>query len=483
MKKTFQPSDEVAFRKSVGLSLDTGRPIVCVQGLGFVGAAMAVAISKSTDENDDLCFDVVGVDLPKEPGLSRISAINSGVFPFDSSDDKLKLYTDAGHKNHNLVATSDAAAFQFANVVVVDVNLDVNFSTPKPSTDFGSLKNGIRSVGKNICPNALVLVETTLPPGTCEHVLFPLLRECFINRGLNPQDVMLAHSYERVMPGPDYLESITDFWRVYAGINDHSAEMCLRFIEKIVNVEKYPPKRLSSITASETAKVLENTFRAVNIALIDEWSNFAEGAGVNLFEVIDAIRDRPTHNNIRQPGFGVGGYCLTKDPLFAGISQREFFPEINVTFPFADLAIETNRVMPIRNLDRILSLFPKSSRKISMLMMGVAYKADIDDTRYSAAEIFYLEALSRGVSVSVHDPKVTFWSECDVAIPPDLPDAQTFDVIVLCVAHTEYIKFDIVSWIGKACPLVYDCDNVLKESVFQELTELGVRVFSAGRSG
>ena len=117
------------------------------------------------------------------------------------------------------------------------------------------------------------------------------------------------------MPGKNYLDSLINAQRVYAGLNKRSESSCKKFFSKIINTKKYPLQKLNSIEECETAKLLENSYRAINIAFIEEWGIFAENIGVNLFEVLNAIKIRPTHSNIRKPGLGVGGYCLTKDPL------------------------------------------------------------------------------------------------------------------------------------------------------------------------
>ena len=136
------------------------------------------------------------------------------------------------------------------------------------------------------------------------------------------------------MPGPSYLNSIVNFYRVYSGINKESRLKAREFFESFINTQDYPLSEVHSNTAAEMAKVLENSFRAMNIAFIQEWTEYAEKAGVNLFEVIEAIRIRPTHKNIMLPGFGVGGYCLTKDPLLADWSyQNMFHSEKNLRCP------------------------------------------------------------------------------------------------------------------------------------------------------
>ena len=144
----------------------------------------------------------------------------------------------------------------------------------------------VETLGEKIEPNTLVIVETTVPPGTCENLVLPTLRRKFRERGFDEQSVRLAHSYERVMPGEKYLDSIINYWRVFAAVDEASSAECETFLSKVINTEDYPLRKLSSMTASETAKIVENTYRAINnIALVDEWSQFAEIANINLNEV------------------------------------------------------------------------------------------------------------------------------------------------------------------------------------------------------
>jgi UDP-N-acetyl-D-glucosamine dehydrogenase len=343
-----------------------------------------------------------------------------------------------------------------------------------------NFKSAIRTLGELVSPGVLILVETTVPPGTCEQVVVPILRDEALKRGVDPASILVAHSYERVMPGPQYFNSIVNFWRVFAGATPEAADACRDFLSKIINVEEFPLRELQATTASETAKVLENSYRAVNIAFMEEWGRFAETMGIDLFEVIAAIRDRPTHNNIRQPGFSVGGYCLTKDPLFAGFSARQFSAESELNFPFSFLALETNRQMPIANLDRLEKLLGSLKGK-TILLMGVAYRSEVDDTRNSGSEIFLREAVQRGAEIRCHDPFVNYWSELDLHIEAAFPAAELIDAVVFAVPHTAYCELDVVGWLGHARPLVYDCDNVFTDETRRLLRAAGHRVESTGR--
>jgi nucleotide sugar dehydrogenase len=470
-----------ATRERFGLDARSTRPVICVQGLGFVGAAMAAAVASARTPEGGPHFDVIGVDLDTSSGRARVRSLREGRFPFASPDEKISSAIRAAHERGNLAATTDAAAFRLASVAVVDIHLDLETDfAGGPRAMLDRFEAAIRVVGRELPPGALVMIETTVPPGTTESIAAPALAAELAARGLPADAVLLAHSYERVMPGPDYFDSIINFWRVYAGHTEAAADACERFLAVVVNVRDYPLRRLGSTTACETAKVLENSFRAVNIAFIEEWARFAEQAGVDLFEVIAAIRDRPTHNNIRQPGFGVGGYCLTKDPLFGAAATRQLMKMPAFAFPFCETAVDVNRRMPIANLDRLEQL-AGGLRGKSLVQLGIAYRSEVDDTRFAPAEPFYREAIRRGAVVVCHDPYVRHWAELDMAIPEALPEPASSDIVVFAVPHAAYRRLDVLAWLGSARPFVYDCDNVLDAATRNRLRAAGVRVESTGR--
>jgi UDP-N-acetyl-D-glucosamine dehydrogenase len=310
----------------------------------------------------------------------------------------------------------------------------------------------------------LVVIETTVPPGACAKVVAPELAGCFLRRGLAEDGFLLAHSYERVMPGEHYLASITDYWRVYSGHTDAAADACAHFLSTFINVADYPLTRLDSTTASETAKLMENSFRAVNIAFVEEWARFAEAVGVDLFQVVAAIRKRPTHNNIRQPGFGVGGYCLTKDPLLPGVAARDIFGRPDLDFPFSEQAVQTNHKMPLVSLKALENLLGNLARK-RILILGVAYRQDVADTRYSPAQTFAVAARQCGAEILAHDPLVEYWPEMDMRVERgQLPPASSVDAVVFCVPHKAYRQLDLARWLGDgARPAVLDTIGLLDE--------------------
>jgi nucleotide sugar dehydrogenase len=340
----------------------------------------------------------------------------------------------------------------------------------------------IRTLGERLPPGALVLVETTVPPGTCEKVVVPTLAETAVRRGLPADALLVAHSYERVMPGRDYLDSIVNYWRVYAGHTPEAAEACEAFLRRVINVRDYPLTRLSRTVASETAKVMENTYRAVNIAFIDEWRRYAEAVGIDLFEVVGAIAKRPTHANIRWPGFGVGGYCLTKDPTFAPAAVPQLFGLAPIAFPFSALAVKVNHDMPLGAVDRLEAMLGGTLAGRRILLMGISYRQDVDDTRYSPAETFVRAVEARGGCVVCHDPYVRFWEELSREVSAALPPPGDVDALVLAVPHRQFRDLDIGAWAGEARPFVLDANNVLSADRRRALREAGLRVESLGRA-
>jgi len=457
------------------------RPVVCVQGLGFVGAAMAVAVADAGDKAGERRFNVVGVDLPTPEGAAKVDAINSGRFPVATVDTRLGEALRAARGRGNLIATTDQRIYSFASVALVDIPLDVTEIGGQPTATLDGFRSAIRTLGQHMPAGSLIVVETTVPPGATERVAAPELASTLALRDLPPDAVLLAHSYERVMPGDGYLDSIVNFWRAYAGATPEAADACEAFLSQVVNVELYPLTRLSSPTASETAKVLENSYRATTIALMEEWGRFAEAVGIDLLEIIAAVRRRPTHSNIRRPGFGVGGYCLTKDPLLGKIAARDIFKLDGIEFPFSTLAVSVNRAMPLASLAILESALEGGLAGRRILLMGISYRDGVSDTRSSPSEIFVRAARERGADVVSHDPLVADWAELGLKIDSAIPSPAGFDAVVFAVPHREYGRLDLRAWLDGARPLVLDANAVLDDDQRAVLGDLGCSALSIGR--
>lgn len=418
-----------------------GKKVVVVQGLGFVGSVMGLVVANALAEE----YAVIGIDLPSPNSFWKICSINEGVFPVIASDPKIEEYYQKALKKKNYYATFDSYAYSKADVIVVDINLDVkkNSSTSKDlegyQVDLTPFQKAIEAIGKNCKEDILVLVETTVPPGTSQKVVKPILEQCLEKRGLAKDKIKVGHSYERVMPGPKYIDSIQNFYRVFAGTDEKSADAAEKFLRTVIKTDEYPLTRLGNTNATEMAKVLENSFRAMNIAFIVEWSRFAEEAGVDLYEVVNAIRMRPTHKNIMLPGLGVGGYCLTKDPLLASWARMNLFGS-EEKLQQSEKGVHINDKMPFYAFEHLRSQYKDTLTQKKILLLGVSYLNDVGDTRYTPVEGFFDQLAAVGCEINLHDPHVKYWEEKDIWVNQDLDEllSTAYDIIAITTGHKEY---------------------------------------------
>jgi hypothetical protein len=222
----------------------------------------------------------------------------------------------------NLVATYTEEALKLADVVV-DVQCDYlkeSLGNVRPIRGHGGVGSPARDDRRAYLAGCIGLIETTVAPGTTEQVAFPIMKRIFERRGIKSQP-LLAHSYERVMPGKNYVASIRDFWRVCSGVNKSARKRVTRFLSDVLNTDKYPLTVLDRPIESETAKIMENSYRATILAFMDEWSVFAERNGVDLKKVIEAIKVRPTHSNMMFPGWALAAIACPDGGLGTGLTK------------------------------------------------------------------------------------------------------------------------------------------------------------------
>jgi nucleotide sugar dehydrogenase len=463
------------------------RKTVVVQGLGFVGSAMVAALANAKNKKNDAVYNVIGVDLPDERNYWKIAMVKNGKPPVLSPDNDLEIaFHDAFNKG-NLLATYSEYAYFKADIVVIDIHLDINkkkHGNPyEYDFTYDNFKQSIEIVAKNISENTLVIIETTVPPGTTEKIIYPVFRDAFKKRRLDIRTLYVSHSYERVMPGPNYLSSIINFYRVYSGINKKSKEKAREFFESFINTVEYPLFEMHSTAASEMAKVLENSYRAMNIAFIQEWTEYAHNAEVNLFEIIEAIRYRPTHKNIMLPGFGVGGYCLTKDSLLADWSYKNLFKgdghlEMSLN------AIRTNDLMPDYTF-KLLKRETSNLRDKNITILGISYLNDIADTRHTPVKSFFDKCIDEGAIVNLHDPVVSFWDDKDLAIDTDIYHLKNklHDIAIFTIGHQQYLDLtanDILS-LFKGVKIIIDANNIINDKTAIQLSEMGIKLIGVGK--
>ena len=449
--------------------------LIVVQGFGFVGSVMSLVCANSTSHN----YSVVAIDLKTPSMIERIKLFNSGTFPLTAEDPKIDVFYRNALKKGNLIASTDISYYSKASVVIVDINLDVqktqksDFSIDTFEVNLEPFKNGIRTIGENCKEDVLILVETTVPPGTCNHIVKPILFDAFAKRGMSTSRLKIAHSYERVMPGPEYIDSIQNYPRVYSGVDKKSADAAESFLKTIINTDKCDLTRLESTTATEMAKVLENSYRASNIAFAVEWSRFAEEANVDLWSIVDAIRERKTHANLMYPNIGVGGYCLTKDPLLASWSRKNLFGSET------DLEVSVNSVsindqMPIFAYQRLKSLFgPLENLKV--VLFGVSYRGDVGDTRFSPVEPMFRLLKTHSCDIQIHDPYISRWHELEIPVSSEIDDVLLVnpDLIIISTAHSRYKSNDFITKLMgiKNCK-IFDCVGLFSKKQISYLRKI-----------
>jgi UDP-N-acetyl-D-glucosamine dehydrogenase len=468
-----------------------GRQIVAVQGMGFVGCVMAAVVADAENEKGKPWYFVHGQQRASVRSYWKVPKINRGIPPVKSSDAEVeRIFTATVSEKKNFRATFRNEAFEVADVVVVDIQLDATKpafgEAEKGFCDLAAFRDGVRNLGKYIRPECLVLVETTVPPGTCERVVKPIMEEEFTRRGINIEKnpPLIAHSYERVMPGAKYVSSIRDFWRVYSGVNKESKRRAKEFLSRVIDVKNFPLTELEDTNASEMAKVMENSYRATNIALTLEWARFAEKIGVDIFKVRNAIRKRKgTHDNLLRPSLGVGGYCLTKDPVLANWSMQSLFG-IEDMLEMAIDAVNINDTMPLHTIELIQNIIP-DLKDVKIAVLGVSYLEELGDTRHSPSATL-VKFLNEGWAVvKAHDPYVDFWPEMEnVPLSTDLGETlKDAEVVIFAVGHKVYKDLDpkeVIKYCGTK-PLIVDCSDFISDKKIRQYLGLGCAFRGVGK--
>ena len=456
------------------------KDIVCVVGQGFVGSVMSVVIANTTKHD----YFVYGLERDTEFGRSIVSQLNSGSLPFNTSDSSIEVQLNNALQEAKYAATTDPSVISEASTVLVDINLDVHKTESDYTVVMEPFVEAIETIGSLCRPDALIIIETTVPPGTCEKIVYPTISRILKDRGLSADKIKIGHSYERVMPGDQYISSIVNMPRVYAGISTQSSLAVARFLSTILNVEEHPLIPMTNTNESEFSKVLENSYRAANISFMIEWSRFAENANVDIYKVVHAIRGRSTHKNIMLPGIGVGGYCLTKDSMLAEWSAKEIFNVPN-GLPFSVKSVRQNDLMPTYAAKWCMEFLKSTDMKLPATVLGVAYKGDVGDTRYSPVEKFSKLLEEKLSNIEYFDPHVKFWLERNMDIESDENKLilKNRSVIFLCTAH-RFFSSDV--FLKKLLSLkdciIFDFNGILEINTKKQLSNQNkVHVLGVGK--
>lgn len=394
--------------------------LVGVVGLGYVGLPFAVEKAK-------MGFKVVGIDRNSR----RVDMINRGEnYISDVNDDELKELVDKGLIS--AVTEFDQAGDVDVLVIAVPTPLTKNL-TP----DLRFVEAVTRQFADVIRPGQLVSLESTTYPGTTEEIILPILQ----SSGLQvEEDFFLAHSPERVDPGNQrYTTKNTN--KVVGGVGPNSLEVAIAFYSQ--TIDHVVP--VSSAKAAELVKVFENTFRAVNIALVNELALLCDRMDLNVWEVLDAAFTKPFGIMPFYPGPGVGGHCIPLDPHYLEWKAKE----LNFNTHFIALAGEVNRMMPefVRSKTwRVLNKLGIAPSKAKILVLGVAYKKNLDDHRESPALDILEMLVADGAEVVYHDPYVSEFTHKGISMvsQPLTPEVVSGQDLVLLLTDHSNVDYQMV---------------------------------------
>ena len=495
-----------------------GKEIVVVMGVGFVGAVMAAIIADTVDKKTRKPSKfVIGCQRPSTRSYWKIPLLNRGQSPVRAEDPEVDpMIERCVLRKKTLTATFASDCLKLADAVVVDVQCDYlkhdlgNLRTGE--ADMAALEATMKVIGERVRPECLVLIETTVAPGTTEFVAQPIIRKAFAARGIETPP-LLAHSFERVMPGREYVKSIRDFWRVCSGCSDEARRRVVKFLTEVLNTKDFPLTVMDRPIESETTKIVENSYRATILAFLNEWSLFAERNGVDLVKVIQAIKVRPTHSNMIFPGPGIGGYCLPKDGGLGSWAYKHIlgFEDQDALFKITPTAIDVNDTRGLHAAELVRDALRNMGRYIAgarVLLAGASYREDVGDTRYSGSELVVRKLTEMGAEMHVHDPYVDHWYELEsqdtypapghswkrffrsqddlvnLRVEKDLPGAlKGAEALVLAVRHKPYLALkpdDVMKWAGAPLAIV-DCFGMLSDDQIRRYFELGCEVKALGR--
>jgi len=404
-----------------------------VIGQGYVGLPLSRAASNAG-------YKVTGLEVSQE----IVDNLNKGSSHVeDIPDPELGTMIDNGY-----TATTNGAVIQDADVVVICV--------PTPLGDAGrpdllAVESAVETIAANLTKKSLVVLESTTYPGTTEEILLPALEE---NGRKLDQDFHLAFSPERIDPG-NTTYRLENTPKVVGGVTalsgDRAVEFYGEFIEEVVKVK--------GAKEAETAKLLENTYRHINIGLVNEMAKFSHELGIDIWEVINAAKTKPFGFQAFYPGPGVGGHCIPIDPSYLNYSVRK---ALGHPFRFVDLAEDINNSMPnyvVQRIQDLLNEHEKSLNGSRVLLLGVSYKANIADQRHSPATPVGHGLKAKGARISYHDANVPTWDlngdtyESEQDLDRAVEDA---DIVILLQSHKEY---DMKSLSSKA-KLLFDTRGV-----------------------
>jgi UDP-N-acetyl-D-glucosamine dehydrogenase len=419
--------------------------VLGVVGLGYVGLPLAVEKAKAG-------YTTIGFDIQPQ----KVSMVNDGEnYIGDVVPEELKNVVASG----KLKATSDYSFIKEVDCVAICVPTPLDlYQQP----DVSYVVNSSREIAKYLHPGMLVVLESTTYPGTTEEIVKPILEESGLRVG---EDFYLAFSPERVDPG-NKLYNTKNTPKVVGGITSNCTEVAAVMYEHILEGAVH---RVSSPAVAEMEKILENTFRNINIGLANEMAILCNKMGIDVWEVIDAAKTKPYGFMAFYPGPGVGGHCIPIDPFYLTWKAREY----NYHTRLIETAGEINNYMPEFVLERsmkILNRFGKALQGAKILLLGVSYKQDIDDVRQSPALDVITQLEKYGADLVYHDPFVpqfVYKGKEYISVSLNEQALAEADLVILTTMHSCF-NYD---WIAQYAKAVFDTKNAFKEVICRDNIE------------
>ena len=371
-----------------------------IVGQGYVGLPLALAASNCG-------YTVIGIDNNAE----KVYQISKGVSPVeDISDEELKLAIQSGKYR----ATGNIDASQGTNLICICVPTPLD-QDHRP--DLGALIAAVTTVGKNLTPGMLVIIESTISPGTTRKLLLPILVE---TSGLSEKEFHLAYSPERIDPlNKEW--NIKNTPKLVAGLTDQAAKLAQEFYSKFVDQVVICP----TVEVAETAKLLENSYRLVNISFINELSIFCQKMAIDINEVVKAAATKPYGFMPFYPSVGVGGHCIPVDPIYLSEAAKS----AGAGSRFIDLADEINQAMPSYFVERAKQIIGGVKSK-KILVIGLSYKPNVADVRESPVISLIEQLRKSGAEVFWHDDLVKSWNGEETT-----PISSDFDLAIIATPH------------------------------------------------
>ena len=427
--------------------------LIVVIGMGYVGIPCAALLA------DVAGHKVIGVQRRSERSGWKIDALNQGKSPFEGHEPGLAELIARVVEKGTFRVTDDVAVCRDADVILIDVQ------TPTDSVrvpQYLSLREVSAGVGQYMQKGTLVVIESTVAPGTTQNIVQPILEE---TSGMKAgKDFYLAFSYERVMPGK-LLEYLVDFPRVVGGIDVQSTELAVELYHTIVKREI----TATDVLTAELAKTVENAYRDVNIAFANEIALICESLGVDVYEMRELINARPDRH-MHLSGAGVGGHCLPKDTWLLRFGVKEYGTR-DVDTAMITLARRINDAMPdhmVRLVEEALAEARREVKGSRVAVLGIAYLEDSDDIRNTPAQPLINALRARGASVIAHDPFV--WGYEGEELTRDLDEAlRGADCLALVTKHQMYFELDLEHVKGlMRTPVIVDGRNVFSAKAYRE---------------